>query len=152
MSDNKLSLEKRTISGKKVAKLRADGLIPSVVYGDGNEPILAQSSYNDTEKVLKAAGYHSTIDITVYKNSKLFLLINQSKQPLLSLSLVTKLLKLTNFTMFILKLLKRSMLKQSQLIFQRKSLSTLQSSLILMISLLLLIFNFLQASNSLIRN
>ena len=67
MSDNKLSLEKRTVSGKKVAKIRAEGFIPSVVYGDNNEPILAQSAYNDTEKVLRAAGYHSTIDITVYK-------------------------------------------------------------------------------------
>lgn len=67
MSDNKLSLEKRTVSGKKVAKIRAEGFIPSVVYGDNNEPILAQSAYNDTEKVLRAAGYHSTIDITVDK-------------------------------------------------------------------------------------
>lgn len=67
MSDNKLSLEKRTVSGKKVAKLRAEGLIPSVIYGDGNDPIMVQSTYNDTEKVLKAAGYHSTIDITIDK-------------------------------------------------------------------------------------
>ena len=65
MSDNKLSLEKRTVSGKKVASLRAAGLIPSVIYGEKAEPILAQSVYNDTEKVLRAAGYHSTIDITV---------------------------------------------------------------------------------------
>lgn len=64
MSDNKLSLEKRTLTGKKLAGLRADGFIPSVVYGNG-EPVLAQSAYNDTEKVLKSAGYHSTIDITV---------------------------------------------------------------------------------------
>jgi len=67
MSDNKLSLEKRTVSGKKVAKLRAEGFIPSVIYGDGNDPIMVQSAYNDTEKVLKAAGYHSTIDITIDK-------------------------------------------------------------------------------------
>ncbi len=67
MSDNKLSLEKRTVSGKKVAKLRAEGLIPSVIYGDGNDPIMVQSTYNDTEKVLKAAGYHSTIDVTIDK-------------------------------------------------------------------------------------
>ncbi|MBQ6127173.1 50S ribosomal protein L25 [Candidatus Saccharibacteria bacterium] len=64
MSDNKLSLEKRTVAGKKLAGLRADGFIPSVIYGNG-EPILAQSIYNDTEKVLRSAGYHSTIDITV---------------------------------------------------------------------------------------
>lgn len=65
MSENKLSLEKRTVAGKKVAKLRADGLIPSVVYGDTKEPILTQSAYNDTEKVLRAAGYHSTVDTKI---------------------------------------------------------------------------------------
>ncbi len=65
MSENKLSLDKRTATGKKLSAIRADGLIPSVVYGDKNEPILAQSTYNDTEKVLRAAGYHSTIDLTV---------------------------------------------------------------------------------------
>lgn len=64
MSENKLSLEKRTLTGKKAASLRADGLIPSVIYGEG-EPVLAQSIYNDTEKVLRSAGYHSTIDIDV---------------------------------------------------------------------------------------
>lgn len=64
MSDNKLSLEKRTLTGKKLAGLRADGFIPSVIYGEG-EPVLAQSAYNDTEKVLKSAGYHSTIDVTL---------------------------------------------------------------------------------------
>ena len=65
MSENKLSLEKRTLTGKKLAGLRASGLIPSVIYGDNNEPILAQSAYNDTEKILSAAGYHSTIDMTI---------------------------------------------------------------------------------------
>ena len=62
MSDNKLSLEKHTLTGKKLAGLRADGFIPSVVYGNG-EPVLAQSTYNETEKVLRSAGYHSTIDL-----------------------------------------------------------------------------------------
>lgn len=65
MSENKLTLEKRTLTGKKLSTLRADGMIPSVVYGDKNEPALAQSAYNETEKVLRAAGYHSTIDLTV---------------------------------------------------------------------------------------
>ncbi len=64
MSENKLSLEKRTLTGKKVAGLRAEGLIPSIVYGEG-EPVLAQSIYNDTEKVLRNAGYHSTIDMDI---------------------------------------------------------------------------------------
>ncbi|MBQ3410072.1 50S ribosomal protein L25 [Candidatus Saccharibacteria bacterium] len=64
MSEIKLALEQRTITGKKLAKLRAEEKIPSVIYG-GKEPILAQSVYNDTEKVLKIAGYHSTIDLDI---------------------------------------------------------------------------------------
>lgn len=65
MSEIKLTLDKRTATGKKLAGLRAEGLIPSVVYGDKTEPVMAQSSYNETEKVLREAGYHSTIDLTV---------------------------------------------------------------------------------------
>lgn len=64
MSENKLSLEKRTLTGKKLASLRADGIIPSVIYGEG-EPVLTQSTYNETEKVLRSAGYHSTVDIDI---------------------------------------------------------------------------------------
>ena len=63
MSENKLQLEKRSVSGKKVSALRAQEMIPSVVYGGESEPVLTMSGYNDTEKVLREAGYHSTIDI-----------------------------------------------------------------------------------------
>ena len=52
MSDIKLSLELRTLTGKKLASLRADGKIPSVIYVKGLEPVLAQSDYNATEQVL----------------------------------------------------------------------------------------------------
>ena len=65
MSDIKLSLENRTATGKKARAIRAEGLVPSVIYGGEGEPVLAQSTYNDTEKALRAAGYHSTLDIEV---------------------------------------------------------------------------------------
>ena len=64
MSEYKLSLEKRELTKKKTAALRAAGLIPSVVYG-GKEPILASSDYVATEKVLQKAGYHSPIDLDI---------------------------------------------------------------------------------------
>lgn len=64
MSEYKLTLAKREITGKKVKSLRADGLIPSVVYG-GKEQILLASEYVPTEKVLLAAGYHSPIDLMI---------------------------------------------------------------------------------------
>ena len=65
MSENKLTLAKRTIAGKGLASLRDQDLIPSVVYGGQNKPILTQSAYNDTEKVLRVAGYHSPVDLDI---------------------------------------------------------------------------------------
>lgn len=62
MAEYKLALKKREITGKKLKALRAEGLIPSVVYG-GKEPILLASEYVATEKVLNGAGYHSPIDL-----------------------------------------------------------------------------------------
>ena len=80
MSDIKLSLNARTATGKKVAGLRAEGLIPSVIYGEG-EPVLAQSAYNETEKVLLAAGYHSTIDVDFDGKKKLVIVKDVNLDP-----------------------------------------------------------------------
>ena len=65
MSEDKLSLAKRELTGKKVKGLREQGLIPSVVFGGGNDPVLTQSPYNETERVLLNAGYHSPIDLDI---------------------------------------------------------------------------------------
>lgn len=62
MAEYKLTLEKRELTGKKLKGLREQGLIPSVIYGEG-EPRLAASEYVATEKVLNGAGYHSPIDL-----------------------------------------------------------------------------------------
>jgi len=64
MADYSLTLKKRTETGKKLKNLRADGMIPSVIYGAG-EPVLAASEYVASEKVLNEAGYHSPIDLDV---------------------------------------------------------------------------------------
>ena len=62
MAEYKLALKKRELVGKKLKNLRAEGLIPSVVYG-GKEPVLLSSEYVATQKVLEGAGYHSPIDL-----------------------------------------------------------------------------------------
>lgn len=62
MAEYKLVLVKREATGKKLKKMRADGMIPSVVYG-GGAPELFASEYVATEKVLNGAGYHSPIDL-----------------------------------------------------------------------------------------
>lgn len=70
MAEYKLALVKRELTGKKTKSLRAEGLIPSVVYG-GKEPVLLASEYVATEKVLRAAGYHSPIDLDMGGKSQL---------------------------------------------------------------------------------
>ena len=80
MSDIKLSLNIRTLTGKKLAGLRADGFIPSVIYGEG-EPVLAQSAYNETEKVLLVAGYHSTIDVDIDGKKKMVIVKDVNLDP-----------------------------------------------------------------------
>lgn len=81
MSDIKLSLTKRTATGKKLGSLRESGMIPSVIYGGKGEPILAQSAYNETEKALLAAGYHSTLDLDVEGKAQMALVKNIDLNP-----------------------------------------------------------------------
>ena len=65
MSEDKLSLAKRELTGKKVKSLREQGIVPSVVFGGEGDPIMTQSAYNETEKVLLSAGYHSPVDLDI---------------------------------------------------------------------------------------
>ena len=80
MAEYKLSLKKREVVGKKLKGLRADGLIPSVVYG-GKEPILTSSEYVVTEKVLENAGYHSPIDLEIEGKKKLAIVKDVAIDP-----------------------------------------------------------------------
>jgi len=81
MSENKLQLSKRQLTGKKLKKLRVDGQIPSVVYGGNNDPILTASPYNITEKVLLSAGYHSPVDLDIAGKPQMALVKNVDIDP-----------------------------------------------------------------------
>jgi len=76
MSNISLKLDARTVTGKKVATLRKNGIVPSVVYGGDSEPISTQSAVVETTKVAHTAGLHSPIDLTV--NGKKVLAIIKS--------------------------------------------------------------------------
>ena len=80
MSEIKLNLEPRTLTGKKLASLRAEGKIPSVIYGE-KEPILAESAYVETEKALRSAGYHSPVELVINKKSQLALVKDVAIDP-----------------------------------------------------------------------
>lgn len=80
MAEYKLKLEKRELTGKKLKSLRANGLIPSVIYG-GKEPILAESEYVATEKVLEKAGYHSPVDLDIDGKKRLVIVKDVQIDP-----------------------------------------------------------------------
>lgn len=75
-----LSLEQREATGKKLKALRANGLIPSVVYGL-DAPILAASAYNATEKALLAVGYHSPIELDIAGKKQLAIVKDVAVDP-----------------------------------------------------------------------
>lgn len=80
MAEYSLTLEKREVTGKKLKNLRAEGIIPSVVYGAG-EPINTASEYVGTEKVLLEAGYHSPIDLDIAGKKQLAIVKDVQLDP-----------------------------------------------------------------------
>lgn len=71
MSDISLKLEERTVEGKRVAKLRRAGIVPSVVYGNVPEPLPTQSEFVATTKIVQAAGRHTPVNLTIGGKKKL---------------------------------------------------------------------------------
>jgi len=69
--DITLKLDERAVSGKKVATLRNDGLVPSVVYGISTDPINTQSPVVETTKVAHVAGKHSPVHLMIGGKKKL---------------------------------------------------------------------------------
>lgn len=60
----KLSVKKRDIFGKKVKNLRAQGLIPAVIYGKHIEAQSVSCVKNDLLKIYRTAWYSTPIELT----------------------------------------------------------------------------------------
>jgi len=71
VNDISLKLEERTSEGKQLAKLRDSGFTPSVVYGGHSDPILTQSPTVETARLVRAAGKHTPVKLTIDGNKKL---------------------------------------------------------------------------------
>lgn len=80
-SDISLKLDIREVSGKKVAKLRDQGLVPSVVYGGKSDPINTQSAVVETTKVAHVAGKHSPVHLTIDGKKKLAIIKSIDVDP-----------------------------------------------------------------------
>lgn len=76
MHEITLNLDTREATGKKVSKLRQDGIIPSVVYGGQDEPISTQSAVVETMKVVREAGKHTPVHLVIDGKKKLAIIKN----------------------------------------------------------------------------
>jgi large subunit ribosomal protein L25 len=65
MKRHKLVVEKRKVLGKKVYKLRKEGLLPANIYGKGVKSLSVQVPYKEFEKVYKEAGETGIVDVDV---------------------------------------------------------------------------------------
>lgn len=59
-----LKVDPREVHGKKVAKLRKEGLTPGVVYGPDMEPVAIQANEGEVRKVVARAGKHTPVNLT----------------------------------------------------------------------------------------
>lgn len=81
MNDILLKLDKRSVTGKKVARLRGEGVVPSVVYGGKAEPITTQSLFVETTKVVHMAGKHSPVHLVIDGKKKLAIIKSIDRDP-----------------------------------------------------------------------
>lgn len=60
-----LDLQNREVHGKKVARLRREGMIPGVVYGSGIDPVSVMAPAKIIEKTYYQAGKHHPVYVNV---------------------------------------------------------------------------------------
>jgi large subunit ribosomal protein L25 len=65
MEEIELKAEKRSILGKKVKRLRREGLIPAILYGPETAPIPLQVKERDIESILAKAGTKRPIALKI---------------------------------------------------------------------------------------
>ena len=76
-----LTLDIRELQGKKVTNLRQAGIVPGVIYGQGFDPIMVQAEYNLVEKVVRDAGKHTPVQVTIDNKKKLALIKDIDRDP-----------------------------------------------------------------------
>ncbi len=81
-----LSLDLRTLQGKKVKQLRKEGLVPAVVYGAGLDPINVQAAMNVMDKVIRDAGKHTPVHLTIGTKKEIAMIKDVESDPVKGLT------------------------------------------------------------------
>lgn len=80
-----LKVGPRKVLGKKVKKLRREGILPANVYGKDVKSLSVQVPYKEFEKVLKVAGETGLVDLHVNGEVRPVLIHNVQYDPLQSI-------------------------------------------------------------------
>jgi large subunit ribosomal protein L25 len=81
VNDITLKLDRRTAEGKQVAKLRRNGLVPSVVYGGQAEAISTQSLLSETTKAIQEVGEQTPLNLVINGKKSLAIIKNIDIDP-----------------------------------------------------------------------
>lgn len=76
MKRPKLTVEKRKVTGKKVKKLRREGILPANIYGKDVKSLSVQLPQKEFEKVFKEVGETGLVDVQLNGELKPFLIHN----------------------------------------------------------------------------
>lgn len=76
-----LKLDERAVHGKKVAKLRNEGIIPAVVYGPGVEPVSVQIDNSTFTKVYRQAGTYTPVHLTIGTKKRIAMIKDVDRDP-----------------------------------------------------------------------
>jgi len=81
-----LKLDLRTLQGKKVKQLRKEGIIPAVVYGPGFTPVNVQAAMNVMDKVIREAGKHTPVHLTIEGKKEIAMIKDVESDPVKGLT------------------------------------------------------------------
>lgn len=68
--DSTLALQPRTLLGKKVKRLRREGLVPANVYGRGQESVALQGTLVEFRRVYRSVARNSVVNLQIEGESK----------------------------------------------------------------------------------
>ncbi len=82
-----LAVQKRDMLGKKVKKLRKEGLLPANIYGKGITSFAVQVAHKDFDQVFKETGETGLLDVHVNGEVRPVLIHNVQYDPITRLAL-----------------------------------------------------------------